>query len=69
MARSNLAYSLRIARLYSYGGERDRALQWLERAYQERVQDMIYLRVSPTWDPLRDDPRFQDLVRRMNFPG
>jgi TolB-like protein/Tfp pilus assembly protein PilF len=68
VARSNLAYSLRIARLYSYGGEKDRALEWLEKAYEERVQDMIYLRVSPTWDPLRDDPRFQDLVRRMNFP-
>ena len=29
---------------------------------------MVYINVQPHWDPLRDDPRFQDLLRRMNFP-
>jgi Tfp pilus assembly protein PilF len=67
-ARSNLADSMYIARLYLCAGEREQALEWLEKAYQERVQDMIYLRVSPMWDPLRSDPRFQDLLRRMGFP-
>ena len=66
-ARSNLADSMYIARLYLFGGEKERALEWLEKAYQERMQDMIYLRVSPIWDPLRSDSRFQDLIRRMNF--
>jgi serine/threonine-protein kinase len=67
-ARSNLADSMYIARLYLSGGEKERALEWLEKAYQERIQDMIYLRVSPMWDPLRSDTRFQDLVRRMSLP-
>jgi serine/threonine-protein kinase len=67
-ARSNLAYALRIATLYTFAGEKERALEWLEKAYQERLQNMIYLRVYPKWDPLRDDPRFLDLLRRMNLP-
>jgi TolB-like protein/Tfp pilus assembly protein PilF len=68
VARSNLAYALRIATLYTFAGEKERALDWLEKAYQERLQNMIYLRVYPKWDPLRDDPHFLDLLRRMNLP-
>jgi len=67
-ARSNRAYSMGIATLYTYAGEKDRALDWLEIAFQERMQDLVYLNVYPKWDLLRDDPRFQQLVRRMNFP-
>jgi eukaryotic-like serine/threonine-protein kinase len=58
----------RVARLYAYAGERDLALQWLEKGYVERDFEMVYLRVQPTWENLRSDPRFQDLVRRMEFP-
>jgi tetratricopeptide (TPR) repeat protein len=67
-AQSNRAYSMRIATLYIYAGEKDRALDWLEIAYQERIQNLIYLNVQPKWDPLRKDPRFQNLIRGMNFP-
>jgi serine/threonine-protein kinase len=67
-ARPNPAYALRIATLYTFAGEEERALEWLEEAYRERLQNMIYLRVYPKWDPLRDDPRFQDLIRRMDYP-
>jgi len=49
-------------------GEKDQAMAWLEKAYEERDSAMLQLRrVSPS-DPLRSDPRFQDLLRRMNFP-
>jgi TolB-like protein/predicted Ser/Thr protein kinase len=68
-AQSNRAYSMRIATLYIYAGEKDRALDWLEIAFQERMQNLVYLNVQPKWDPLRDDPRFHDLIRRMNFPA
>jgi TolB-like protein len=57
-----------IALIYTGLGERDQALASLERAYQERSWFMIYLKVDPQVDSLRSDPRFQDLVRRMNFP-
>jgi TolB-like protein/Flp pilus assembly protein TadD len=57
-----------IARLYALLDEKERALEWLERGSEERTVMPIYLRFDPQLDPLRSDPRFQDLVRRMNFP-
>ena len=58
---------LKIAELYACAGERDRALDWLEKAYEDRTIEMVYLSNFPAWDSLRSDPRFQDLPRRMNF--
>jgi len=49
-------------------GEIDQSLEWLQRAYQERSQFMIYLDTDPRLDSLRTDGRFQNLLRRMNFP-
>jgi TolB-like protein/Tfp pilus assembly protein PilF len=49
-------------------GEKDRAFALLEQAYQGRSSFMSVLKVDPRMDPLRDDPRFEDLLRRMNFP-
>ena len=48
---------------------KDDALRWLEIGYRERATNMIYLQTDPRLDDLRSDPRFQDLVRRMNFPA
>ena len=69
-ARSNLAYvpPESIARLYAYAGDKERALEWLEQAYQDLDIVMVFLSVESTWDGLRDDPRFQDLLRRMDLP-
>ena len=39
-------------------GENDQALNWLEKAYEERFNRLAYLRREPVWDPLRPDPRF-----------
>jgi tetratricopeptide (TPR) repeat protein len=57
-----------VAALYASAGEKDRALDWLEKAYQERSSQIPYISVSWRFDPLRSHPRFQDLLRRMNFP-
>jgi serine/threonine-protein kinase len=57
------------ATIYAGLGERDQALAWLERAYQERSSFMITLKVDAQRDSLRSDPRFHDLLRRMNFPS
>jgi len=48
-------------------GEKDQAFEQLEKAYQERAGALIYLKVDFFWDSLRDDPRFHDLLRRMNL--
>ncbi len=50
-------------------GERDSALVWLERAAEERAPNMVYLAIHPLWDPLRTDPRFAALVRRVGLAG
>ncbi|MEE8348968.1 MAG: tetratricopeptide repeat protein, partial [Acidobacteriota bacterium] len=56
-----------FAEIYASLGARDQALEWLEKAFQARSGSLYNLRVEPSWDPLRDDPRFQDLLRRMNL--
>lgn len=53
--------------LYARLGERDRAFEWLEEAYQERSPTMVRLGLDQDWDPLRSDRRFQDLLRRMGL--
>jgi TolB-like protein/Tfp pilus assembly protein PilF/predicted Ser/Thr protein kinase len=57
-----------VALIYAGLGEKDRAFEWLERAYKVHDKGMCFLKVDPPLDPLRPDPRFQDLLRRMNFP-
>jgi TolB-like protein/Flp pilus assembly protein TadD len=56
------------ALFYTRLGETDLAVASLEKAYELHAPLLAYLKVDRRWDPLRDDPRFQDLVRRMNFP-
>jgi tetratricopeptide (TPR) repeat protein len=57
-----------IAALYDDAGRTELALEWLEKAVEERDLDMINLRVLPYSDALRDDPRFRGMLRRMNLP-
>ncbi len=49
-------------------GEKEKALYWLEKAFEHHTRDLIYLKVESKYDPLRSDSRFQELVHRMNFP-
>lgn len=57
------------AAIYAVLNEKDLAFRWLELAYQERSSWMAYTKVYPWLDNLRPDPRFKDLLRRMNFPA
>ena len=56
-----------VAMAYVQLGDHDQAIAWLERLYAERGAWLTGLKVQPIWDPLRDDPRFQDLLRRANL--
>jgi len=58
----------RVAQAYAALGEFDQAFALLEKAYEEHASELVALKVEPENDPLRSDPRFQDLLRRMNFP-
>jgi len=57
-----------IAGVYSALGDKDQAFSSLERAREEHSGGLTFLKVDPFWEPLRSDPRFQDLLRKMNFP-
>src|SRR5882762_5192564 len=57
-----------VAIVYAALGEKDAAFGELEKAYQEHDWFIQRLRVDPYMDPLRDDPRFKDLVRRLGLP-
>jgi hypothetical protein len=59
----------RIARMFAHAGDKDSAMEWLERAYETRESTLIRLAVFWDWDDLRFDPRFQNLLRRMNLPS
>ncbi len=50
-------------------GNQDQALAWLEQAHEDRAFFMVDLKNEPELDPLRSDPRFKQLLRRMNFPA
>ena len=66
--RSNPTYSYgsEIATIYASLGDRDQAMNWLEKAYEERFNPGVLLR--PGFDPLRSDPRFENLVHRIGLP-
>jgi hypothetical protein len=57
-----------VASWYAYAGDKDRSLEWLERAYEVRDPNLPYLRL-PDFDLLRSDPRFRDLLKRMRLPN
>jgi len=56
-----------IALIHNGLGEEDQALTWLERGFEQRDAKMVFLKVEPKWNNLRSEPRFVNLMRRMNF--
>jgi len=70
-SRSKLTYvpPYWMATLYVGLGDKDQAFSWLEKAYQERSGGLVWLRVDPRLDALRQDPRFTALAQRVGFPN
>jgi TolB-like protein/Flp pilus assembly protein TadD len=58
-----------IAAVHVALGQIEEAFAWLERAYRERDRALVWARVHPRLDPLRPDPRFDSLLRRMGLAG
>jgi TolB-like protein/DNA-binding winged helix-turn-helix (wHTH) protein/Flp pilus assembly protein TadD len=63
----NASLASQIAVIYVSLGDRDQAMNWLEKGYEERFNPGVLWR--PGFDPLRSDPRFQNLVHRVGLPG
>jgi len=69
LARKEFVDPCDFARDYLRLGDKEHAIEWLEKAFREKSPSTQFLKVDPVWDALRSDPRFQDLLRRMNFPS
>ncbi len=54
---------------YTGLGDNDQAFAWLEQAYKEHSNILQWIKVHPYFDPMRGDPRFQDLLRRIGLAG
>ena len=61
-----LAYVIAI--LSALIGETEEGMTWLERAYEEHDPLLVQAKIDPQLEPLRSDPRFDDLLRRIGFP-
>jgi serine/threonine protein kinase/Flp pilus assembly protein TadD len=67
---SKQRYVAPVSKAFTYSALGDeRMWQELEEAYQQRSSSLVWARVFPHWDEVRAQPRFQDLLRRMNFPA
>ena len=60
--------AIRIARMFAHAGKNDRAIDWLEKAYENRESPLARLAVVWDWTDLHAEPRFQDLLRRLKLP-
>ena len=57
----------RVAMIYAALGDKEQTFAWLEKAYQQRLHNMIFLKVEPELDGLRSDPRFATLVQQVGL--
>jgi serine/threonine protein kinase len=57
-----------VAEVYAWRGEKDKAFEWLERAYHQRDTGLTEIKISPMLWNLHADPRFAAMVRKMNLP-
>jgi tetratricopeptide (TPR) repeat protein len=58
----------RVAVCFAFLNEADKAFEWLERSYESRAFGMYQIKIAPAFEPLHGDPRYKDLLRRMNLP-
>jgi len=65
MKQTRIVPDLYLAAIYVGLGNKDQAFHYLEAAYQERVDRLVYLNVEPMSDPLRSDPRFAQLMAKI----
>ncbi len=66
-AKQRYVSPFNFALIYMGLGDRDQAFEWLNKTYDEYPFTLVFLKIDPRYDSLRSDPRFADLLRRMNF--
>ena len=59
--------AITVAFVYASLGDKEEAIKWVEKGYEERAFQMQFLKVDPRWDALRDDPRFQEILKKVGL--
>jgi DNA-binding winged helix-turn-helix (wHTH) protein/TolB-like protein/Flp pilus assembly protein TadD len=67
LAKQRYISPYNFAVIYMGLGDKDRAFEYLEKAYEEHPQTMVHLKSQPMFDNLRSDPRYTELLRKMNL--
>jgi hypothetical protein len=68
MSKTSYVPAITFAMVYAGMGDKDRAFVWLNKTYDERFTRLAYIRQEAFWDPLRSDPRYTELIRKIGFP-
>jgi tetratricopeptide (TPR) repeat protein len=68
LSRTQYVTSYAVALIHTALGQTDSAFAWLDRAVEERTHWLVWLNRDLRWQPLRGDPRFASLVRRVGLP-
>lgn len=68
LTEKDYIYPTDLAKGYAALGEKDEAIEWLEKGVEARVPDILSIKYAPAFDNLRDDAHFQKIIEKMNFP-
>ena len=68
-AASTAANHTAVAAAYAEAGEPDAAMAWLEKAYADRLPQLLHVPADPAFDGMRDDPRFEAVMRKIGIPA
>jgi tetratricopeptide (TPR) repeat protein len=67
IAKHTQETAFQIAEAYAWRGEKDKAFEWLERAYRQRDGGLSLIKLDPPFDALRQDPRYQSILHKINL--
>ncbi len=56
-----------IALVYTALGEKDEALEWLEKSYEKHEESLCSMGIDPKFDPIRDEPRFKEIMKKIGL--
>jgi hypothetical protein len=68
MSKSKYVTPYGVALVYAGMGNNNQTFRWLEKAFDDRANWLVWLRFDPRWDCIRSDPRYADLLRRIGIP-
>lgn len=68
LIEKDYVYPTDLAKCYAALGEKEKAIEWLEKGVEERVPDILSIKYTPGFDSIKTDARFQAILTKMNFP-